>query len=685
MATIDIKPVGTEQEITTFSEVLRHYQLAKEDLDQRIKDFDKRDELFRSFISESGWPYNATIFDPRIFTAIFEKASRLFAKKPKGRLVPREGGDSLGARVNNELLDFQWDDNERVNSQPMLAKWALMDMNTRKYGASFALVKWKYEKNVKRDGADSTKGKASCFYDGPDFTPLINRDCLPNPAYSNIKNWFQHRDYVTIQELQNVNDAARSKPVYKNIDLLVEKLKNNRNGGDTREVNYLSRNKSIKNLSDYIGRDEVYKTIEIVTEYRNDRWITFAPKHGVVIRDIPNPYEHGQIPVVMLKYYPIDDDLYGLSEIEPVEKLQRAINALWSQYVDAINMSLYTPLKVRSTGVQMHTLEFGPGKKWLMNDPTSDVIPHTQGTAGVGEFATTYRLLVGAMAEGLGDSSGATSSASPGQADKTATEIQDTAGQRLYRDNFNQIFLSEALKKQMMFWQRMNQQFMFNESDGKVKVLRIVGKDAMQYFEKVGLSGSIVSDDTLNMLASNDFNGMNLNPQEFAQEQFPVNVKGEVLPKFSMDKMGDSGSLLLEKEDLSGTYDYIPDIASMALPNEADILNLKKQIIDMTMNPQMAANLAQDGYRIKSKELVEDFLEQAGMKDADKYFEKLPQPPTSGLPPSLMGSQGGTNGANTGGQPSVGASPVSAGSDPTQSMAANIPANAGGQNQAQLG
>ena len=320
-----VKPVGTDQEVNIFSECFRHYTLAKEDLELRIKDFDKVDTLFRSHIDESGWPYQSLIFDPRTFTAIFEKTSRLFANKPRGRLVPREGGDSLGAEISNEVLSFQWDDNERVDAMPMLAKWSMMDMNARKYGASFGLCKWHYECKPNKD-----KTKKEVFFDGPNFKPLVNRDCLPNPAYSTVKNWFQYRDYITIQELENVNDAAKSKPVYKNLDILMDKIRKEKKGGDMRSTNYQSKNLSIGNKTDFMGRDEVFKTIEVITEYRADRWITFAPRYGVVIRDIPNPYDHGQIPIVMLKYYPVDDDIYGLSEIEPVEKLQQAVNALWS-------------------------------------------------------------------------------------------------------------------------------------------------------------------------------------------------------------------------------------------------------------------------------------------------------------------------------------------------------------------
>ena len=70
----------------------------------------------------------------------------------------------MSARINNALLDYQWDAANVGGS--MLSKWSLMDINTRKYGASFALCKWRYEK-------DSTN---RVVFDGPDIRVLNNRD-----------------------------------------------------------------------------------------------------------------------------------------------------------------------------------------------------------------------------------------------------------------------------------------------------------------------------------------------------------------------------------------------------------------------------------------------------------------------------------------------------------------------------
>lgn len=618
--------------------------MAKEDLDARTVDFDKKDVLFRSYIKESDWPYRSQMFDPRTFTALYEKTSRLLANKPKGRMTPREGGDALGAKINNELLSWQWDENERSNAQTMLAKWALMDLTARKYGASFGLCKWKYEKKTDFD----TK-KPYPYFDGPDFTPLNNRDCLANPSYATVKNWFQHRDYVTLQELSSTNDAARSKPIYKNLDILRRILKQeSQAGGDQRSTNYVVKNKSLKGLQDFLGRDEEYKTIEIVTEYECDRWVTFAPKHGVILRDIPNPYKHGQIPVVQLKYYPVDDDLYGLSEIEPVEKIQKAINALLSQYLDAINITTYPILKVNSQGgaVQMHTLEFGPGKRWMMNNPTSDVVGHESAPMGVREFPTTYRLLVGAMQEALGETSQGISGLDPGANNKTATEVKDTAMSRSARDNFNQLFLSDALKKQMMFWFTMNQQFLFANPQEQHKIIRIVGKDAIKYFQNQGLDGEGLTDENIELLSNEDA-PTDINVHDFAQPIYPVSAGGLTVPKFNMENDNQTGSLIIEPEDLSGNYDYIPDIESMRVPDEAQMLAAKKSMVETVLNPAAAQMLAQEGFKMKTKDVLEDFFEQLGMKDADKYFEKIQQDPMLPVDPmqNAQAQQGGTGGA----------------------------------------
>ncbi len=662
--TSEIPILGTDEEQTLFTEVHSHYTLARQYLDEKIPDLDKKDELFRSHIRKEKWPYRSQVFDPRTFTFITEKTARILANKPKGRLIPREGGDVVGAKINNELLSFQWDDNERVNNQSMISKWALMDQNARKYGAAFAVVPWHWERQMtkSKDGKEEKKWKV--VFDGPDMRTLNNRDALPNPSYSVIKNWFQERSYQTLDELEQINETSRGKPSYKNLHLLRDSLKieslNNGSGGNKRANNYTSKNLSLKGLTDFLGMDVVYKTIEIVTEYREDKWITIAPKYGVVIRDIPNPYEHGQIPVILLKYYIVDDDIYGLSEIEPVESLQKATNALICQYLDAANMSLYAPLKINQAAgsVQLHTLEFGPAAKWLMNNPQTDVVAHDQSITGVSEFSSTYRFMVGAMQEALGETSAAISNLTPGSDEKTATEVQDLATTRQARDNFNRIFLGEALKKQMQFWFAMNQQMLFNAGE-KQKILRINNKEAIKYFQKVGMDSYGLAEDTIDSLAETDLDGVNLDINELQTPVYPVETDEGVKSKFEVNETGEMGTLIVEQSDILGNYDYIPDVGSMSITSDVEATKAKLQALNLiTGNQVVMGLLQQEGVQLKARDFVVDLLEDMGFKNADQYFEAVPQN-IPGIPGENVYAQQAGGGVATQGQ--VGAQPATVG------------------------
>lgn len=616
--TMTIEPRGNKKEKKTFESVKSHYDMAREDLDTRIPDWDRKVELFYSYIDETGWPYSSEIFVPQTFTALFEKMARLNGSRPKGRLVPREGGDVIKAKINNAVLDFQWEDSTRADNEPMIAKWAKMDLNARIYGASFALVKWKYEEDA--DG--------NVVFDGPTLKVLTNKDCLPNPSYSTIKNWFQYRDYLTISELERVNDISGEKPKYENINLLRKSiLERSDKGGDRRDVNYTVKGKSLLGLSDYLGTDEDpdFKVIEIVTEYRDDKKIVFAPRYGVVLQEMDNPYAHRQIPVVCLKYIPVDDDLYGLSEIEPIEKIQKALNALTSQFIDAINMDLYRIVQVNPVEVQMHTLVWEPGKKWLMNNPGKSVVPLEHSMTSTNQFVNVYSVLTSMLKEAMGETSGAFSTLQPFSSEKTATEIQSTETTKTIRDNFNQVFLTEAIKKQYMLWFLMNKQFLFSDPAKDTYILRIVGKSQMEEFKRIGLDQMLPDTSEPELMGAEEVIAQGGDPEIVDTPMFPVSVGGEIKPKMEMDETGEMGTVYVVPEDMVGSYDFIIDVEPMAVANSKKEVEALKELTAMLINPGVQQLLINEGKRPRISELIIDAAEKGGLKGADKYFEALPQ------------------------------------------------------------
>lgn len=647
----------------TFSECKQHSEIGFQETDRRATgknrmgsiSFNEADELFRSWLNEESWPYDALLFDPRVFTVIFEKTSRLIANKPKGKLSPREGSDVLSARINNQLLDYQWD--QANIGGGMISKWALCDMNTRKYGAAFGLCTWRYELD--------NKGKV--VFDGPEMKVLNNRDIAHDLTATSIENcnWFQVRQYVTWQDLRNVNDQ-RSKPIYRNLDKLKisidekEAEKQKSGGGEGRATNWISRNRAIGGLeTDPVGKDETFKTIEIITEYRRDRWIAFAPKHGVILRDIENPYENYEIPITMLRYYQIDDDLYGLSEIEPIKGLQKAINALLCQYVDEINQKLYSPIAI-GPGVKQHTLEWGKGARWSMNNPMSDFRLVESRSNAAQYFNNTYSVLVAAMMNALGESSLGVSNIQPYQKDKTATEVKALQLQRNARDNFNQIFLAEGIKRQYMLWHSMNQKLLFSDPDKKSFVLRIVGPDAISFYQEHELDKETFDNEGFIKTGQETIDNIIKDGQTPSDEELQVmssaeslkrgvNIGTEKKPNFvsklrTMEN-GKSAMLAIEQKDLEGTFDFLIDVESMSANADDERRSARQTAVTLlASNPNVLQLLASEQIKPKFKDLFVTWLEDLGFMDAGKYFEKIktPEGPPSG---ASSGAAGGATSA----------------------------------------
>ena len=196
-------------------EVLSHYSHWTEDRDQRMNRKNGWNAIIDAYWGKlpDNWPYISRVHDPRIRTVMIEKNARLMNNKLRGRLVPREGGDMLKARINNSILDYQWDTAGHEGS--MIQKWSEMDSDTRLFGSSFALVCWKTIKD--KDG--------KVTFDGNEFLPKDIRNCGTDPNSRGVKDakWFQISDFLTIDDLVSQNDTAGYEK-YKNIPELRKQL-----------------------------------------------------------------------------------------------------------------------------------------------------------------------------------------------------------------------------------------------------------------------------------------------------------------------------------------------------------------------------------------------------------------------------------------------------------------------------
>ena len=607
-------------------EILSHYEKWTDDNNKRLTRKNGWNSITDAYYGKlpDDWAFITRIVDPRIKTSLLEKNARLTNGRLKGRFVPREGGDVLGAKINSALIDFQWDMADDGGS--MGTKISIADMDTRMYQSKFGLMKWKCKYN----------SEGEIEYEGNDFELLDIRDCGMDWNAQHIKGakWFQHRSWQFIEDLEAQVDV-KGKPAFKGLDKIKGDLKNV--NSTKRDNEYTKRVLELRGLEDRAGEDLAYPIVEIVTEYREDRWITFAPNHNLILRDIPNPYDHGKIPVAQLRYYPIQDDPLGESEVEPVLPLWLAIQATICAYMDEVMLKMRPPLKIIETQARMETIVYGPEAQWLVTDPNAITEMSSNGDS-LRYFQTTYSALVSAFDNAMGGISQGTSGVDPFSADKTATEIKATVKQQNVRDQKNQSDLSDFIKDIVDQWRANNKQFLFSDDKKSDYVLKIVGRDMFEDLKLMGLAEMELKPEVAKMISDIIQQNPDVSDEEIKQmaeagsvPKYPVfknpeeknPEKIEYKPKMVISDQGSIADIYVTAEDLEGSYDYVPDVVSMSSSATTDMIQARTQAFNLLTNQTVLQLLQQQGYQPDMKEIVSGSLEDLGLKDGEKYFKQI--------------------------------------------------------------
>lgn len=605
-------------------EVQKHYDQWTEDNDTRRQRKNGWDDVTSAYWGKlpENWPYNTKVVDPRIRTTIIEKNARLLNSKLRGRLVPREGSDMLNAKINNSILDFQWDTANHGGT--MLSKWSMMDMDTRLYASKFALVYWRTAYNGDK-----------LVFDGNEFKPLDIKNCGIDPTCENIRDakWFQYRRWEKIEDLIAENKAGVER--YPGLKKLLDKVeKGETYGQDRKDAAYNSRLLQLKGLTDRTGEDDSYPVVEIVTEYREDKYIAFSPRHNVILCNKPNPYNHGKIPVVQLKYYPLNDDPIGESEVEPALSLWKAIQAVLCSHLDGIDLRQKPPVGILENGGRMETYVYGPEARWIVGSPNAVFeLPIGKGTEN--SFQTDYSALVAAFNAAMGDLSQGISQIDPFNPDKTATEVKASVRQQNTRDQANQTKLAESLEDMMSMWLSNNQQFLFSDPSKQQYILKILGEEQYNYFKQSGLDQMEVPaevDQTIaELIQASDGNMSDQDIQAMRDAgkipKYPVAVKeGKktyIKPKMTIAENGGVAELVITPEDTQGTFDYVADVVSMSMGAIQELKQGQEKLLQMSLNPAVQQMLMAQNVKMNIKDILINSFETNGVKDANRFFETI--------------------------------------------------------------
>lgn len=504
------------------------------------------------------------IYDPRLSTIVFERASRVMAQNPKG-MAYAQSKDDLGknALMNLLLKHFYKNANEQ---DTMLLKLRLMDVYSLVYGSMFALVPWRVGKN----------------YIGPELNILPIRDCFPQAGKKSVSDmeFFTVRNVVSIDWLKQ-----QDKSVWMNVDKLAEDLKNIKSDGDAKSVDDTDKRSFVERTmypSTYSSIS--FPQVELYTEYRRDQWITWSPQHvnsktsqPYILRISEDAYPDEMLPIITKHAFPLLDSPIGLGEFARGKSLQDATNSLWNLYMEGVKYSIFPPLHINPAEVVPSSIKWGAGEFWYMNTPNTDVQPMRIDAQGINTFQSTFGTLISSIETQAGTTSVRESANSQSSLGKTPEAIRFISEKESARDEWDRVMMEQTIDQLYSRWIAL----------------------------------------TVNKMEKNVH--MRLFKEEIADIQA---VYPDVVELYDSGR----GGVTIKKKDIDDKYDFVLETGSTTKPDiEGEQNNLTVILKAVLENPQIIEALAQNGKTVDLAELFKRWLVAGNAKDWEKIIVDLPQ------------------------------------------------------------
>lgn len=606
------------------SEINEQFLFAKKYLDSIHERMNMQEELYRSFIDKNDYPHGARVFDPRTFRVIETVTPRMVANEPSGSFYPTENGDMATTEILNALIKYDW---RRAN---MFEKMVKFVKSMLIFGTAFGRNYWDFRerervrmKPKKINGKlvwspDSKEEVMVTEFDGPNFEVLNIYDCFPDPNATNKDNmrWFIYRTFKTLEELKMENET-RGMEYWKNLDKLedgINKEGDNKASDSAPEyLQYREHRRIMLSTEELHGKDESNPEFAVFRRFTKDGWCDVVPEYGnVVIREVQNPYFHGDIPITYGVDYPYPGELYGMGEIEPIDRIQRAINAVLNQRLDNVQLNLNQMWKVKkNSGVDMHTLVSAPGNV-ITTDEMDAIQPVSVPDVTGGTFIQTMNYLTSALQNGSGITDYTIGIDNESNvANKTATGtrlIQQEANAqfKLKIQMFNHMVIQDIANQ----WKDLRIQYTTEEQK-----LRIIGEETINYLrDKTNLSKI-------------DMQGNPIDPGDPVQSKLDITSDGFAFLNIMPDDIQPS---------IVGDYDFIATTSSEQLTDPIALQENFFAALEQVKDPNWQQGLAQQGKMLNFESLTGKVFDKLNLgleiKDAITDIPQQEQPQQENQP-----------------------------------------------------
>ena len=496
------KEVQKDDDSKLLAELINHYQESDKYLEP-LRDgefsWDDREEMLVGLLTDSGSRQTKSKVNTQdLVNLVLDGSSRVMAQFPTGT-IQALCEDDKGKNVLMNIVHEKYIIPNADSQYDFLTKLRIWNIYSRVFGSMPALVDYRIDDD----------------YIGPDMWIIHPRAFFPQAGCTNISEmqFAQVSTWVTVDYLKSQNKA-----VWKNLPKLIKKVKEGSKTKQQQDHKYLPVNERQNgDLQPEVGE---FAQCELITEYRRDRWITYSKEYSIIVRDIANPQNNNELPIVMKHCFPLLDRLYGLAEFERGHTLQKAANSLVNLYMEGVAMSIFPPLLLDQNGIVASSIEYTHKAKWLMTKANS--IGQLQlSPQGMNTFNSTYSFLKSQMLNlGATTDTSITKDVDPGSG-KTPEALRQQAAREGARDNWDRFMMEQALEK-------VSQKFIDllttkQEKPIEITLFKSDIKKLQEAYPNEDLSG--VFGDSMKMYSSKQSGKMTIGADSWKDEDHTVKFK----------------------------------------------------------------------------------------------------------------------------------------------------------------
>jgi hypothetical protein len=331
-----------------------------------------RDEI----LHDAKQTWGAHLHIPLSFRTIESIVPKAIANAPKMLVLPRDEQWRKNLEAIRLLLDRQQD---QINID--LPFQAVMRAG-RIYGLGIGKSYWRKEvrnrrrvqRRMFRPGYQVGQLEAEVTFDDPMFEDVDPFDFMWDPYGSNLETceWITHRIWMSTEAVMDrLQEGVWNTESAKTLD--AEGVRSLGGAGQLYDEIWTDR-LEVSGFRSWtkLGRGE--QPHELLEWHDGERVQTILDRQ-ILVQEAENPC-CGYMPFQIYRPTPINKQMVGIGDLEPLEHLQRELDTLRSQRRDAATLALCASYVFDDQMIDEEDLVFGPGTAMRANgDPTRALYP----------------------------------------------------------------------------------------------------------------------------------------------------------------------------------------------------------------------------------------------------------------------------------------------------------------------